>query len=339
MRALGAVQAQEWPEAQLAIQARAKGIAQADVVQTREVERAFVLTWALRGTLHLVAAADLNWLLALCGPGAIRATRRRYQQLGLSEPARERALTALPEILRREGALPRPQLAQALAAYDIPVAGQAIHHLLRFAALRGLICLGPERAGNLTYTLLEDWLAGWPQHKPPDPAGELARTYLAAYGPATQADFTRWSGLSAAQVKAGWAAIAADCATAQLPDGSPALLLKEQLPLLEARASAPNIRFLPRYDAYCLGYASRDFMIAAAQAKKLHPGGGLIRSCLSIDGEAMASWKLEKRRAGGRITIAPYTKLDAALAPLLEAEARQLGRFLNMPVELRFASG
>ena len=63
-----------------------------------------MLTWTLRGTLHLVAAEDLRWQLALCGPGAIRATKRRYEQLGLTEALRERALEEIEDILRREGA-------------------------------------------------------------------------------------------------------------------------------------------------------------------------------------------------------------------------------------------
>ena len=134
---LCALQSQEWPSAQLAIHARSDGITQGDVKRTREIERSFVLTWTLRGTLHLVAAEDLRWLIALCGSGAVRATRRRYQQLDLSKSVREAALEALQLILSREGALIRSELAPALAAHGIPVEGQAIHHLVRYAALRG----------------------------------------------------------------------------------------------------------------------------------------------------------------------------------------------------------
>ena len=90
--ALLALQSQEWPSAQLAMHARCPGVSQADVAQAREAERAFVLTWTLRGTLHLVPAADLGWLLELCAPGAIRSSKSRYQQLGLTERrARTRA--------------------------------------------------------------------------------------------------------------------------------------------------------------------------------------------------------------------------------------------------------
>lgn len=114
VRRLCALQSQEWAAAQLAIQARSKNIAQADIQHARETERSIALSWSLRGTLHLVAANDLRWLLDLCGEGVIRSTRRRYQQLGLTEAIREEALEAMRAILEREGALNRAELAAAL---------------------------------------------------------------------------------------------------------------------------------------------------------------------------------------------------------------------------------
>lgn len=333
--ALFALQAQEWPSAQLAIHARCPGVSQADVLQAREVERAFVLTWTLRGTLHLTAAADLRWLLELCAPAAISGSRSRYRQLGLTEAARERGLEAIQAILSREGALIRSQLAQALESRGIPVAGQGIHHLVRYAALRGLVCFGPEVDGDLSYVLLNDWLpAAIEARHPADPLGELARRYLKAYAPTTAADFARWSGLSKAQARQAWAAVAADCATVGSPFGE-ALMLKEQLDALASAPEAPIVRLLPRYDNYLLGYANRAFMVTDAYAKRVHPGGGLIRACVIIDGEARANWKLEKQRAGLRIVVEPYETLEPSSLPPLEAEVEALGRFFNAHTALR----
>ncbi|MCY3779075.1 MAG: winged helix DNA-binding domain-containing protein [Chloroflexi bacterium] len=336
-RQLFALQSQEWSSAQLAIHARGRGITLADVARVREVERAFVLTWTLRGTLHLVPAQDLRWQLELCGPPAIRGTRSRYKQLGLTEDIRERALAAIEDILSA-GALTRAQLTQALGERGIPVAGQAIHHLARFAALRGLICLGAEVDGDLNYALLDEWLPSEAlAQRPADPPAEFARRYLAAYGPATPADFKRWSGLGASQVKAAWAAIAPECVPVTIPDGE-ALMLERQLDQLEAPTSEPTLRLLPRYDNYLLGYESRAFMVAEAFAKRVHPGGGLIRACLLVDGEAVANWKLEKQRAGVRVFVEPFEALDQSLLPYLEAEVQSLGFFLDAKVELRVAS-
>lgn len=336
---LCAMQAQEWPSAQLAFHARCRGLKRGDVIRARVLKREFVLTWSLRGTLHLTPARDIRWLLALCGPGAIRATGRRYQQLGLSEAIRERALEAIQTILSRDAALTRSELADELAAFGIPVAGQAIHHLARYAALRGVVCYGHERDGNLTFALLDEWLpASLAEATPADPAAELARRYLEAYAPATMADFARWSGLSASQARQAWAAIAEDCATVETPE-SRAQMLHAQLERLEGIPSLPHLRLLPRYDNYLLGFASRAFLVADAHAKKVHPGGGLIRATVIINGEAAANWNLELQRKRPRLTVAPYETLGAEDMNLLESEARRLEEFLGRSLDLRIESG
>ena len=242
-------------------------------------------------------------------------------------------------MLSREGALIRSQLARSLESRGIPVAGQAIHHLVRYAALRGLVCLGPEVAGDLTYVLLDDWLPeSGTMSRPEDPLGELARRYLAAYAPATVADFTRWSGLKKAQARQAWEAVAEDCVTVGIPGGE-ARLLKAQLSALEVAPEVPVVRLLPRYDSYLLGYASRAFMVAEAHAKQVHPGGGLIRACVLIDGEARASWKLEKRRRGLRVVVSPFDALTVAEAAQLEIEVAALGGFLNSSAALHIEDG
>ena len=333
VRQLFAMQAQEWAAAQLALHARAQQLTQAGIQHAREVQRSIVLSWSLRGTLHLVAAADLRWLLAVCGEGAIRSTRRRYQQLGLTDAIREAALGAITTILEREGALNRAELAAALGEYGIPVAGQAIHHLLRFAALRGAICHGPERAGKLTFVLLDQWLPEIAP-APADPLAELARRYLAACAPATQPDFAQWSGLRAAQVRAAWSAVSAAKQTVSTPDGEALMRLEQAL----VCKTEPSLRLLPRYDNYLLAHKKRQFIIAPQHARQVYPGGGLIRACLLSQGEAKAAWKLEKRRQGLRVAVSPYQKLSAAEVALLEAEAQSLGSFYKARVELRIVS-
>ena len=293
VRQLCALQSQEWAAAQLAIQARTQGITQADIHYAREVERSIVLSWSLRGTLHLVAAEDLRWLLALCGEGVIRSTNRRYQQLGLTESIHEEALEAISAVLGREGALNRAELAAALGEYGIPVAGQAIHHLVRFAALRGLICHGPERAGKLTFVLLDQWL---PETTlaPADPLGELARRYLLACAPATMSDFAQWSGLRAAQVQRAWAAVAADSERVKTPDGE-ALMPADQQPISEAETT---LRLLPHYDNYLLAHKERGFIIAGEHARQVFPGGGLIRACAVINGRGAGDLEAGKATGG-----------------------------------------
>src|SRR5688500_10986534 len=68
VRAVVGVQAQDERAAALSLRARGVGLTAADVDQARTGERSVVRLWGMRSTLHLVAAEDVGWLLALLGP-------------------------------------------------------------------------------------------------------------------------------------------------------------------------------------------------------------------------------------------------------------------------------
>ena len=160
----------------------------------------------------------------------------------------------------------------------------------------------------------------------------LARRYLAAYGPATPADLCRWSGLSLAQAKAALKSIAKETIDIDIGSGNALMLEDQQLPADDQLAT---IRFLPRYDNYLLAYHNRDFLVDPAHARQIHPGGGLIRSCVIINGQAQATWRLEEKRKTARLNVQPYEPIDHALLPMLQEEAASLGHFLERDIELR----
>lgn len=321
VKAVGGVQAQEWPSARLALRARTRGLTAEDIRHTREDQRSVVLTWTMRGTLHLVATDDLDGMLACLGPLFIRKTERRYRQLNLDTDTRQRALDAIREVLAARGPLIRSDLADAIAPYGIPVAGQAIHHLVRFAALSGVVCFGPEQDGALTYVLLDDWLAGQTRRTltEDDALAELARRYLQAYGPATLADFINWSGLGTRQARAAWAEI-----------DSPEVATADGLMFMPDDPVAGSVRLLPRYDNYLLGYKSRAFMVAPEHAHHVHPGGGLIRPCVIVDGRAVAVWRIERQST---VVIEPFEALETDVAA---DEVADIGRFLGLPLSLAY---
>ena len=107
----------------------------------------------------------------------------------------------------------------------------------------------------------------------------------------------------------------ANAASRESPAGHVALL-DEQIQAPPPRVAEPDARFLPRYDNYLLAYDSRDFVVEPAFAKRVHPGGGLIRACVISDGRAVANWKLEQRRKSARIVVSPFQALDKPLLPL-----------------------
>lgn len=328
------LQAQDAAAVTLSVRPRSHNLTAADVKQAIEVERSVVRTWAMRGTLHLVAADDLGWMLSLFGPVFSKGTRRRRLELGLDDALSEKAVQAIDEILAASGPLTRAELAEQLDARGIPTAGQAIAHAVGYAAMQGVLCFGPDRNGKPTYARLDDWVKRPPAPSQEEALHELVRRYLAAYGPATTADLAAWSGLPMVQVRQAWESIAGEVLEVEIDDRL-AWMLQAHAERLEGRPpQGPIVRLLPAFDTYLLGYASRDWMLEPAYAKRVNAGGGMIRPTLLVDGRIVGTWKLNKRRNQQEVVVEPFKALEAAVRDGLEAEVKDLSRFLETKVTL-----
>jgi len=345
---LAGLQAQAAPPARLAVRARAAGRTAADAdraCDTGEVIR----TWAMRGTLHMVARWDVRWMNSLFGPVFAAKGRRRRAQLGLDDALCERALTALAVILARSAPLTRAELVSRLAAEGIRIdpRTQQPPHLLGYAAHRGLICRGPDRPGEEpTYVLLDDWAPGTPALTHDDALTELIRRYLHGYGPASRDDFAAWSGLPATQARRALDLIADDLVPMQAAaiqagaiQAGGAQLFRLNGHSREAPGDTPP-RLLGHFDPYLLGYRDRSLMLDGEYARRIQSGGGFVQPVVLIGGRVAGTWRLTRRtdRAGqaarATLTVEPFTALPAASAGGLAAEAADIGRFLDLDVTL-----
>lgn len=329
VKAVCGLQAQELPAARLSIRARSLGLTDSGVETTRVDEHTLVQTWAMRGTLHLLASQDLGWLAPLFGPISISASRKRNAQLGLDEDILRRGVEIIRENLAKRGALTREELAPELRARGVPTEGQALIHVIYQAAMEGVACVGPLRGSKPSYVLLEDWGIRLEPMDPPKAALRLAQRYLDGYAPAGPQDFAAWSGLPLRDARQAWEGLAGDLVEIEAAGqklwmpASRASWLEEPLP------DDPVVRLLPRYDTYLLGYASRDLVLPTRHARKVHPGGGIIHAVLLVDGQACGVWKARTRKGGLHIDIEPFEPLAPEVKDRLEEEVQDLGRFLG----------
>ena len=188
---LGGVQAQDYAGAKWSIGLRLPGSTDADV-ERAVAEGALVRTWAMRGTLHFLAAEDVRWLVSALAPGIIARNRRRYEQLGLASDVFARSNRAIEGALVGHKRLTRAELAQALEQTGIAAGGQRLPYFLQRASLDGVACHGPAHDGEPTFVLQHEWL---PQGRPlnrDDALATLATRYFAGHGPATWRDFAWW---------------------------------------------------------------------------------------------------------------------------------------------------
>lgn len=314
---------------ELALRARASGVARGQVDRARLAERSVVWTWAMRGTLHLVATDDLGWLLPVVAPARLPAAHRRLRQLGVGGDAPARAVRLIAGMLADEGPLTRGEIAERLARNGIRAQGQAVVHLVWLAAMSGVACHGPEPGGEPTFVRVRDWVGPGATLPRQVALAELTRRYLAAYGPAEPRDLAAWSGLTVTEARAGWRQVA-DEVTEVTVGGRPAWMLRA------GRAQAPPgvVRLVPSFDTYLLGYRDRGLTVAPENARQVHPGGGWLRPVLLVDGRAAATWSAARRRGVLTVTVAPFAELAPPVREALRAESDDLARFHGLPGEL-----
>lgn len=336
-RTLVGIQAQDQGAAALAVRARTTGLIAADIASERNHERSIVRTWAMRGTLHWIATEDVRWLLALLGPSSIAKNRRRREQLGLDDDTCARGVRALRESLARRGPSTRDEIVDDLAARGIRLEGQARPHLLYVAALDGVICCGPDRGSKETYVLLDDWVPRGPTLSRETALAELARRYLAAYGPASLPDFATWSGLAIGEARDTWQLIADEIVELDTSVGVQWILRARAKGARERRAGPPTVRLLGWFDNYLLGYRNRELMASSGYGKRINPGGGLVHPTVVVDGRVVGTWRSKRQRSRLELAVEPFELLSSEVARGVEAEAADVGRFLGLQSGLEIA--
>ncbi|MGW5053331.1 DNA glycosylase AlkZ-like family protein [Actinokineospora sp. NPDC004072] len=290
VRRVLALQSQDVRAARLAIRARSTGLTREDVDRACD-GGSLVRTWAMRGTLHVMAREDVGWVVGLLGPRFAHAGRGRRAALGLTEEICARGA----EVITAAAAEPatRAELVDALRAAGIELdpKTQAPIHLIAYTAMTGAIVRGPDRSDREpTYVRFR-----------PAPVDEqvalarLAQRYLDGHAHATAEDFAAWSGLPLTKARAGHAAAAP-------PDPVD---------------PGPSVRLLGHFDDYLLGHADRELVVPQRLAGAI-TRGGMVMPVVLVDGLVAGTWKL----AGGAVEV------DAQAD--CRAEVADLGRFLGV---------
>src|SRR3954452_19370348 len=128
----GAMQQQDMNSVLWSLGARLPGWTIDDVnaaLEKREVLR----TWPMRGTVHLVPAADAHWMLDLMGVRSLAGAAKRRETLGLEEKTTDRAVDLLGAALSGGKRLTRAECLATLTEGGIEVTGQRGYHLLWYS--------------------------------------------------------------------------------------------------------------------------------------------------------------------------------------------------------------
>jgi hypothetical protein len=330
VRRVVGLQAQDTRASRLSVRVRTSGPVWPDVdaaVRAKQVVR----TWAMRGTLHMLAAEDLGWVVGLLGPGFARGLAGRRRQLGLDAETTERGVRAVEAVLAGAGPLSRAEVVTRIAVHGVELdpRTQAPAHLLGYAAMTGLICRGPELEGDEpSYVLVREWIGEQPVVDEDEAVVRLAERYLAGYGPASAEDFAAWSGLPVGKARRGFGGVEVEPVMAA---GEPAFVLAGAE--LSATARKPEVRLLGHFDTYLLGYRGRALAVPGGFEHRIRAGGGMIMPAVLVDGLVVGTWRQVRKKDGLRVIVEPFGAVADRVLPGLRAEVTDLGRFLDLPTE------
>jgi hypothetical protein len=352
---IAGLHAQVMSSAELTLWARVEGLAPDAVRRALWSERSLVKTWAMRGTLHLLPAAEFPlWQAAL-------STRRPWEAgawqrgFGVTLEELERLNEAVVQALDGR-LLTRQELAARVGELTgSPGLGDKLREswgaLLKPAAALGRLCFAPSQGQQVRFTRPDTWLGGWTDHDPDQAMAEVTQRFLAASGPVTREDFARWWGIpSPARGRRLLEALGDEVVRVEV-EGTAAFALAADLPGLTraggrgrgkaagAGGGSRTVRLLPAFDQYVV--------TATLQAEHLLPGPykaaiyrpqGWLSPVLLVGGRMDGTWRQETRGRRLLVTIEPFAGPPPAWARrAAEAEAERLAAWSGAPLELTWA--
>ncbi len=315
------LQAQETLPPYLSLFARVQGFTPAplsDAIGDGRLVRLLVM----RGTIHAVSPTDAVLLRGLAAPLLERAGRTITSTKPVAHLPIEQLVSAGAAVLD-SGPLPLDRLGLELEQYFPGLPGKSLSHSLRYRT--PLVQLPPRgqwgRSGGVVYDTLSTVTGLEFPDDPPD-LRPVVRRYLAAFGPASAADFSAWSGASGIApvlTSMGDELVRhADERGRRLYDLADADLADEDLP-------APP-RLFGRYDNVWLSHAGRDRVTDVASRARWAGVNGGVGNAFFVDGWLTGLWR---RTPSGVIDLEPFRRLNRHERSALDAEVVAVQEFLR----------
>lgn len=313
VRHLTCVQGQDYPGSTLSVALRTRSRRLADVQAAYDAGE-IVRSWPMRGTLFVVAAEDLGWMLGLTATKILRETTRRREQLGLDDAALARAEEVALAALA-DGGLVRADLLRTWEDAGHDTGGGRGYHSIFHLAVRGLICQGPTQGKEQRFVRCADWITAPRRLERDEAVAQWFTRYARSHGPVPAADFLWWTKLLKRDLAPALDRVREDLEVIEV-DGvehwvDPEVL--ETYPGRRRATAAPLL--LPGFDELVLGYGDRRAVLTAEEERAVVPGGnGIFRATLVRSGRALGTWK-RPTRSGAPVSLTPF---GAALPDAVE---------------------
>ena len=319
--------AQVMSSAELSLWARTDGLERAAVQAALWEQRTLVKLWAMRGTLHLLPAAELGLWLAALGTITNRGMTGHPEIDALAEVVGQalagRLLTReelAREVERRSG---RPEFGAWVRF--------SWGSYLKAASFRGYMCFASSEGGRVRFTTPATWVHG--AIETPDPVEALravTRRFLRAYAPATAADLALWwGGFGPARGRRMLAALGAEAVEVDV-EGDRAWVLAEDVDALQQTMPGNVARLLPAFDPWVAGASRTNSALLDPQHKaRVYRPQGWLSPVILVNGRVVGVWRHTRQGRRSVVALEPFAPLPAWASAQLAAEAERLTAFLG----------
>jgi hypothetical protein len=314
----------------------ADGLGVADVERALYDERSLVRIMAMRRTVFVAPAATVPVLLAGAADDVAREERRKLVALlaagSVDEPAgwlREVEQVAVDVVGRLGEATPADLVAAdpRLATTVVLAPGsrnettvRIVSRVLTLLGAEGRIVRGRPRGSwtstQYRWSTLDRWAPAAAAALDPLVAeAQLARLWLARFGPAPEADLTWWAKWTKTRTRRALAAI--DAVEVELDGGTGWVLADDLEPTPPVD---PWVALLPALDPTPMGWKQRDFYLGA-HAGALFDTTGNIGPTAWCDGRIVGGWA---HLPNGEIAVRLLDDVGDEATAALQARAEQL---------------
>lgn len=334
------VQAQVMSAAYLQLWTRNHSITRSQIEEALWKSRTLVKTSLMRQTLHLIPADEFPLYIAAMKSSRIAGALRIMAKFGIMREEAD-ALTSLIMETLSGGPLGRPAIHAAVrpkVSKRVRAWMERVWSIMRIPVAEGQICYGRGDSSEVIFIRVDHWLPNL-KAKPiseTDAQGALFRKYLAAYGPATPADFSHWAGIPMPQAKSVHALVKPELE--EIPGGKASCcLLREDVEVLRNNSKKEAcIRLLPNFDSYLLAHREKDHLLSAKHYKLVYRNQGWISPVVLIDGAITGVWSYKIQNKRLHVEIKPFGKFSRAARGCVEREAERLALFFERDLECRF---
>jgi hypothetical protein len=326
VRALVAVQAQDFAGAKWGVGQRVRDATEADLDRAYN-EGAILRTHVMRPTWHFVLPEDIRWLQALTSPRVHALNAYQNRQLELDAAEHRKSARVLTKALRDGNYMTRAEIGAAYQAAGIEATGLRLAYLVMHAELNALICSGPLRGKQFTYALVDERAPSARTMGREESLAELAMRFFSRHGPARVQDLAWWSGLTVIDAKAG-VALAGSTLQSEVVGGETYWFGADSRP---PRASTARPHLLPNYDEYLIAYRDSSGVLDRERFPEVTTVD-LSNHFVVWDGRIVGGW--QRNLAGGEISVRLrlFGEFGVDAIRAIESELRRYEGFVGQRV-------